>query len=151
MNESHITSINQIKEFVKISKEIEFKGKSRSGKYLWIEEVLGRFRYFGLFKKDKSAVRKYIIQLTGYSDAQLTRLINKKRGIGKIIAKSTGHHRFSTIYTPLDIGCLIDTDELHERLAGPATRRILEREYKIFGRQKYKNIADCARGKNKTS
>jgi len=144
MNDSHITNINQIKEFVKINEEIKFKGQSRSGKYQWTEEVLNRFRYFRLSKKDKSTVRKYIIKMTGYSDAQLTRLINKKKKIGKIIAKSTGHHKFSTIYTPLDIGCLIDTDELHERLAGPATKKILEREYKIFGRQEYKNIADIS-------
>lgn len=137
MNDSHVVSITQLKEFGKITEDFKFKGGSRKGKYQWIEEVLGRFKYFGLRKKDKSIVKGYLMQMTRYSHSQLTRLIGKKKKCGKIIADSTAHHKFHTIYTPRDIGLLIKTDELHERLSGPATKKIFEREYKVFGKKEY--------------
>jgi len=33
MNDSHIVSITQIKEFIKVARDIEFKGASRQEKY----------------------------------------------------------------------------------------------------------------------
>lgn len=103
MNDSRMVSIAQIKEFIKVSKGIEFRGAKRKEKYEWIEVVLARFRYFSLRKKEKSVLKKYLAQMTGFSDAQLTRLIAKKRKTGKILADTTARHRFPKTYTPL--GC----------------------------------------------
>jgi hypothetical protein len=36
---------------------------------------------------------------------------------------------------------LASVDETHETLSGPATRRILEREVELFGRQEYARLA----------
>ena len=36
---------------------------------------------------------------------------------------------------------LASVDEAHETLSGPATRRILEREVELFGRQEYARLA----------
>ena len=83
MNDSRMMSIAQIREFIKVAQNIEFKGSSRKEKYEWIEIVLLRFRYFTLRKKEKSVLKKYILQMTGFSDAQLTRLISKKKKTGK--------------------------------------------------------------------
>jgi len=57
MNDSHIVSIAQIKEFLKIAKGVEFKGSSKKEEYQWIETVLIRFRYFTLLKKEKSILK----------------------------------------------------------------------------------------------
>ncbi len=104
MNDSHVVSIAQIKAFAKISKDIEFQGASRTEKYAWTEEVLGRFRYFSLKKKEKSIVKGYAMKMTGFSDAQLTRLIQKKRKTGRIArAVSVKRHSFSRIYGTKDI------------------------------------------------
>lgn len=140
MNDSRMLSITQIKEFVKIARDIKFKGASRRGKYQWIENIIYRFEYFKLRKKEKSIIKTYIMQMTGYSDAQLTRLIAKKKKCGKIIANSTGRHKFPTIYTPGDIARLIATDRVHQRLSGPATRRIFEREYKAFSNKAFERL-----------
>lgn len=145
MNDSRMISIAQIKEFAKIAEgSIEFQGKTRDEQYAWIENVLSRFKYFSLRKKNKSIVKKYIMQMTGFSDAQLTRLIAKKKKNGKISADTAGRHKFARIYTPEDVARLIETDKAHERLSGPATKRIFEREYSIFGKEafgKLKNIS----------
>lgn len=144
MNDSHIVSLTQIKEFLKLQKDIEFKSVSRKERYQWIEEVLLRFKYFGLRKRDKSIVKNYIKQMTGTSDAQLTRLIAKKRKVGRIVANTTKRHKFQRIYTPADTALLIKTDNLHLRLSGPATKEILKREYQVFKNEEYKNIANIS-------
>ena len=41
----------------------------------------------------------------------------------------------------MDIALLIKTDNLHERMSGPAIKEILEREYMVFGKEEYKNIS----------
>ena len=144
MNDSRIVSIAQIKEFIKVAKSIEFRGASQKEKYEWIETVLLRFRYFSCRKKEKSILKKYIIQLTGYSDAQLTRLIAKKKKHGKIIPNTTKHHHFPKKYGPVDVACLIETDNFHLRLSGPATREILRREYKVFKQERYMKISNIS-------
>lgn len=144
MNDSHIVSITQIKEFLKIQKSIQFKSVSKKERNQWLETILVRFRYFSCQKKDKSILRKYIIQMTGLSDAQLTRLINRKKKSGKIWFESTKRHRFPRKYTPTDIALLVKTDNLHYRLSGPATKKILEREYKVFKKEEYQNIKDIS-------
>lgn len=144
MNDSHIVSISQIKEFLKLNNAIEFQATSRKEKYQWIENVLLKFRYFKLRKKEKGMVKKYIMRLTGISDAQLTRLISKKKKVGKIIANNTGRHTFEKVYQPEDIALLIKTDNLHLRMSGPATKAILKRECEIFNHEEYQNISNIS-------
>ena len=144
MNDSRIVSIAQIKEFSKVARGIEFKGRSKKEKYEWVDEALVRFRYFSSRKKDMSVIKEYLAQITGYSDAQITRLISRKKKFGKIAICSTSRHKFDKIYGPTDIGLLINTDKLHERLSGKAVKRILEREYGKFRKKEYgklKNIS----------
>lgn len=144
MNDSHIVSIAQIKEFLKLNNVIEFQAISRKEKYQWIENVLLKFRYFKLRKRDKTIVRKYIMQMTGISDAQLTRLINKKKKVGKIVINNISRHKFEKIYKPEDIALLTKTDNLHERMSGYATKTILKRECEVFKKDNYKNICQIS-------
>jgi len=137
-------SIAQIKEFIKISKDIEFRATSRKEKYEWIETVLGRFKYFSLRKKDKTILKLYMLEMAGFSDAQLTRLISKKKKIGRIISDSTKRHAFTTIYVPEDVALLIETDKAHGRLSGPATKKIFERMYALFNNEKFRRLKNIS-------
>ena len=142
MDDSHLVSIAQIREFLQASQIVKFKGVSRKDKYAWIESTLTRFRYFSLKRKDKGIIKNYIMQMTGYSDAQLARLIaKKKKPGGRILPSSTKRHTFSTIYTPEDITRLVETDNAHGRLSGLATKEIFLREYEKFGKTNYKNLS----------
>ena len=144
MNDSRMVSILQIREFTKIAKDIEFKGASRKEKYAWIEETLLRFRYFALRKKEKSVLKRYMMRLTGYSHAQIQRLIKKKKKTGKVLVTATKRHRFIKQYTPEDVARLIETDNAHNRLSGKATKRIFNREYTIFGDQRFRRLKDIS-------
>lgn len=144
MNDSHITSIAQIKAFGEVAKGIEFQGASRKEKYNWIEEVLLRFRYFSCRRGEKSIVKKYLCQMTGYSDAQMTRLIGQKKQGGKIMANSSTRHCFPRVYTPEDVALLAQTDLAHSRLSGPATKAIFVREHSIFQKPVFVRLKDIS-------
>jgi len=60
---------------------------------------------------------------------------------GKIEALPYQRHRFPQRYTRADLELLATVDAAHENLSGPATRRILEREYRQYGKLEYQRLA----------
>lgn len=86
------------------------------------------------------------MKLTGYSDAQTTRLITIQRRTGAIALSQVRRHRFPTIYTPSDIALLATADLAHGRIAGPAMRRIFQREYELFHHTEYQQLRHISNG-----
>lgn len=84
------------------------------------------------------------MKMTGFSDAQITRLIAKKKKMGKIRADTTKRHRFPKRYTPEDVAYIIETDKAHNHLSGPATKRIFEREYTIFKKESFERLKNIS-------
>jgi transposase InsO family protein len=144
MNDKHIVNISQIKEFAKVANIFEFKISNRREKYEWINNILNRFKYFRLDKKDKIVVRKYIMNMTGISKAQLGRLVALKKRTGIMSLSIKRKHCFPRKYNAIDIALLIKTDNAHNRLSGPATVKILQREYEVFNRKEYANISNIS-------
>jgi transposase InsO family protein len=144
MNDSHIVSIAQIKQFLKIDSVIKLKAVSKKEQYEWINDVLNKFKYFSLKKKDKGIIRGYIVRMTGLSKSQAGRIITKKKKFGKLFLSSTSRYSFPCKYSPSDIALLIKTDNAHQRLAGPATKKILEREYRVFNKPNYRVISQIS-------
>ena len=134
MNDSHIVSIKQLERFIKGAEEAEilFRGVSREEKYAWIKQTLAKFHYFRLKKKEKTTLRQFIMKMTGYSKSQLTRLVAEKKKNGVIISKTSSRHEFPQRYTIDDVALLIETDKAHNRLSGPATKKIFARMYEVF-------------------
>ena len=134
-------SREQIREFLKSSQPIEFAGCGRDEKYTWVERVLGAQKYAGLSKGERGIVRAYVEKVTGMSVSQTTRLIRRFLDDGAVRIAPYQRHSFQARYTVEDIGLLAEVDRVHERLSGPATRRILQREYEQFGRAQYQRLA----------
>lgn len=145
MNDEYLVTIEQLERFVQSSVGIVFSGAKRKEKYSWIDKILTRFMYRTLSKKNKMTVRAYLIHITGYSRSQLTRLVEKKRKTKTVSVRvAQTHHSFATKYTKEDIALLIETDNLHGRLSGPATKKLFERQYDVFHDERFirlKNIS----------
>lgn len=146
MNDSRIVSIAQLREFLKVSKKIKFIAVNKRQKYAWINNVLVKFKYFRLRKKDKSPVLKYILQVTGLSRVHLKRLIKRKRETGQLrLSDSWGRkNTFKFTYGPKDIELLVKVDNAHRRLNGPATKKILINEWKDYGRAEFLNLKNIS-------
>jgi len=141
MQNAESLSQEQIREFLKSSQPIQFAGCGRNEKYAWIERVLGAQNYGELGQRERGVVRAYVEKVTGMSASQTTRLIRAFLDHGVVRAAPYQRHRFRTRYTPEDIALLAEVDRAHERLSGPATCHILQREYEQYGNKQYERLA----------
>jgi hypothetical protein len=140
MNDEKLQTLEQVQRFVEGSQPLEFEGVLTREKYQWIEEGLKKFRYNRLKKDSKGLIRRYITKVTGYSRAQVGRLIGKYQESGKIKVEEYHRHRFPLKYSAAEVLLLARTDELHGWLSGPATKKVLEREYVYYGDQRFQRI-----------
>src|SRR3990167_9232845 len=126
MRDSPVSTIAQVKSFLQLDREFMFEVSGKKEKYLWVEEVLRKFRYLVLKKSEKSLVRNYIAKITQLSVSQLTRLIVRFREIGKLMPwyGMTKRNGIRKKYFPCDVARLIETDCAHDHLSGEATQRV---------------------------
>jgi transposase InsO family protein len=141
MNDNDIQTTEQVRQFLDGSELFEFEGISIEDRYRWIETVLVRFTYQRLHRADKGVIRRYVQKVSGYSRAQVCRLIRKFNQRGQIRKADSNQRRFPIRYTTRDIALLARTDGLHESLSGPATKRIMEREWAVYGHADFKKIS----------
>jgi len=144
MNDSSITTIEQIQQFLKVDTQFQFSIKTKQERYAWIEHMLRKFKYCSLKKRNEQTIlRSYIIRVSKISTAQLTVLIKKYRRFGKLIPDYSNNKKngFHAIYGPEDIALLIHADIVHHHLSGEATKEILVREFQKFKRAEYETIS----------
>jgi hypothetical protein len=134
-------SLEQIRAFLDASEEVHFEGERREEMYGWISGTLQVHSYGQQSRGKRGLLRRYVEKLTGLSRAQVTRLIGRYLNSGEVKERSYRRHRFRQRYTRADIELLAAVDEAHETLSGPATRRILEREYGEYGKPEYERLA----------
>ena len=141
MHEAEKLSLEAIGRFVEASEEIRFKSKDRKQVYGWVEGVLVEQQYARQGKAVRGLLRRYVEKMTGLSRAQVTRLIARYTTSGRVQPTMYRRRRFPERFTREDIELLASVDEAHETLSGPATRRILEREVELYGKQEYARLA----------
>lgn len=145
MDDSQLQTIAEVKIFLDSASGIKFTGESKKEKiYEWIEDTLVKFTYITLQKPEKGIVREYIKKLTGYSEAQITRLIKQYTNGGTIQIQERERNIFPTIYSSRDIVLLARTDELHEFPNGFAVKTILGRMYWVYGYREYEKISNIS-------
>ena len=144
MHDAEKLSLDQIEAFLNASEEIRFEAENRKQTYGWVEQVLRQQQYPKQGRKARGLVRRYLEKMTGRSRAQVTRLIARFRANGELQPAYYRRHRFPQRYTRADIELLATVDEAHETLSGPATRRILEREYQDYGKPEYQRLASIS-------
>jgi transposase len=144
VHEAEKMSLEQIQAFLNASEAIRFEGETQPQIYRWIEQVLGRQEYHQQSRPARGLLRSYLAKMTGRSRAQVTRLIARYRKSGSLQPAPYRRHRFPQRYTRADIELLATVDEAHDNLSGPATRRILEREYRQYGKCEFKRLASLS-------
>src|ERR1019366_4709695 len=141
MDDSEAGSLEQVRAFLAGRGEGRVAGLRRAEVYAWVERTLVRHEYAGLGRADKGLVRRYIARMTGLSRAQVTRLIAGHRKTGQVKAAAYQRAKFATRYTAGDVELLAYVDKAHGNLSGPATKRILEREYFDYGQAVYARLS----------
>ena len=142
MDDSNIRSVAQLRELVKLTNHVQFTSSSTTEEmYKWIEEVLGRLRYFSLKKKkERGIVISFIRQMTGLSRGHVKKLIKRKKKSGRILRITGTRYKIPKVYDAEDIARLIETDNAHQRMSGKATKAILKRQFEVFNDLRFEKI-----------
>jgi transposase len=146
MENAEDLSLPQMAALLGTSQEVQFAAKGRREVYEWVEQVLVRQEYALQGKKTKGVVRAYLAKMTGKSLPQITRLVRQYRETGQVRGQDYRRRRFVRLCTEADVRLLAKVDRAHQRLSGPATRRILEREVGVYGHQEYVRLAQISVG-----
>jgi len=142
-----LQTIDEIQAFVNGSQAAGFEIADRHEAHRFIERTLRQFRYAQRCRSDKGALRAYLMKVTGLSRAQITRRITQFRETGRVRDCRAGPAKpFARRYTAADCRALADLDALHGQLSGPATRRLCQRAWWVFGEARYKRLAGISNG-----
>lgn len=141
MQDGEELSLEQIQALVQATEPLDFRGKGRQGVYEWITQVLRRQSYRTHGKPARGLLRRYLETMTGRSRAQVTRLIACYLEHSEVKEAQHRRHKFANRFTRADIELLAEVDEAHETLSGPATKKILEREFALYKHAEYERLA----------
>jgi len=148
MNEAQVRTLEQVRLVVAGTQELTFRAaEDDEGRYGWIEQVLRRFGYRQLGRADRGAVLAYLQRLSGYSRAQITRLVSRWVD-GKVLVKNyrRPEHAFARRYTAADIALLAEVDQAMGTLSGPATACVLRRQRDVFKVAAFERLGDISVG-----
>src|SRR6202165_145183 len=146
VHEAEKLSLEQIEKFLLAAKEVRFEASQREEVYGWVERLLCQQEYARQGRRARGLLRRYIGKMTGLSRAQLTRLVGCYVATGKVRMRTSPRTRSPSRYTRADIELLAQVDEAHETLSGPATRRILQREFREYGKPEFQRLAAISNG-----
>lgn len=147
MNETRLCTIEQIEQFLSASAQIEFTAHGNDiQRYQHVSLVLKRFDYPGRNKRERGILLRYLRHTSGYSRAQVTRLIAHWHANRLAAVPLTKRYRapaapFARKYTPLDIALLAEMDKANEDVCGPAIAHLLWRAYHVYGDTRYERLA----------
>jgi transposase InsO family protein len=134
-------SLEQIRAFLAASDGLEIEAVKREEVYGWMTQTLCEQEYWKQSRPVKGLLRQYLGKMTGLSRAHLTRLLSRYKATGAVAEKRYQRHRFPRRYTAADIELLAGVDEAHGTLSGPATQKILYREFHEYGDRRYERLA----------
>ena len=137
-----LRTLDEVRDFMAGSAPVDFRFVDRSDAYGFVRRFLVRSRYFRLSRPDKGLVRRFLVKVTGFSRAQVARLISQYRETGRIEDRRRGPKQpFPRRYTKADIGLLAEVDETLGGLCGPVTRRMMQRQHEVFGDSRFERLA----------
>lgn len=150
MNETRLCTIEQIEQFLSGCTQIEFtKSGDDSERYEHISRALKRFDYPRQGRREKGVLLKYLQLTSGYSRAQVTRLVTQWFANRLATVPLSKRYRapaapFARKYTAIDIALLAEMDKANEDVCGPAIAHLLQRAYSVYGDTRYKRLAELS-------
>ena len=142
-----IRTLEQVAAFVAANAPVDFQPTDRASAYEFVARTLSRLGYRRLDKPSKALVKRFLAKTTGYSRAQLTRLIRQYRETAKVVDRHDGNQGrpFARVYTPADVRRLARVDADLGQMSGLATRVVLQREFHLFGDARFERLAGISR------
>ena len=148
MNEAQVRTLDQVREVLAGTQALELRPVAdETGRYAWIEAALTRFDYRCLKRAERGVVLAYLQRISGYSRAQITRLVSRWVA-GKRLVKQyrAPEHAFARRYTGVDVALLAEVDQAMGTLSGPATACVLQRQRDVFCDARFERLGSISVG-----
>jgi hypothetical protein len=137
MNDAKLQTLDQVQAFLSGTAAIDFSVPD-SERYEFVARTVRRFGYSRLKRPDKSLVLRFLQRVSGYSRQQLTRLVGRVGAQAPLLKRyRASRTSFPRTFTEADVRLLAHTDTLHGTLSGPATKKLMERAWRLFGDVRY--------------
>ena len=147
LHSQRLQTLDEIRAFLSGPTTFDFELHSREEAYRWIQDTLRQFGYLRLGRPDRGVVKAYLEKVSGLSRAQVARLIRQYRDTGRLRdQRGRPTNAFPRRYTPQDVGLLVEVDTLHATLSGPATRKLCERAFEVFGDTRFERLTRISNG-----
>jgi transposase InsO family protein len=141
MNDRQLQTLAQLQAFLDGTTAVDFAVAAEE-RYGFIGRTVRRFSYRRLKRVEKAVVLRFLERVSGYSRQQLTRLVKRGADRAPLLKGYRGSRTsFSSVYTLADVLLLAHTDSLHGTLSGPATKKLMERAWSLFGDPRYERLA----------
>lgn len=150
MDESKLRTIEQIERFLAGNSEVEFSGYENDlERYAHLSRMLKRFDYPKRNKRERGVLLAYLRRTSGYSRAQLTRLVarwhaNRRAATPLSKRYSAPIAPFKRKYLAVDIALLVEMDKANGNVCGPATAHLLKRACQTYGDERYRRLASLS-------
>lgn len=141
MDDNAVVSMTQLQELIKLGGSATFISTNQEEAYIWISTTLDKFGYFKETKKHRSIIKTYIKNMTGYSNTQINRLIQRRRSEGHIKKKERTQPTFPRIYTGEDVALLVQVDNAEGRRTGGAVKKTFADLYTVYGEERFKRLS----------
>lgn len=142
LDTARLRTIVQVESFLQGTVEVGFSPPPESERYGWIGRTLNQFAYQGSDRRQRGLLRRFIERVTGYSRAQVARLIAQHRDSHRLKdQRSAPAVPFAKRYGAASLSCLIQIDRAHGTLSGPATKKLAERAVSVHGQTEFEALA----------
>jgi transposase InsO family protein len=145
LDTARLRTIEQVEAFMQGTLEVGFSPPPAAERYGWIARSLNQFAYQGRSRPQRGLLRRFILHVTGYSRAQLSRLIAQHRDHRRLDdQRGPPAVPFATRYGAEALACLIEIDRAHGTLSGPATKKLAERAAHVYGETEFLALASIS-------
>ena len=146
MNEAQVRTVEQMREVLSGTQALEFTPSGDdAGRYGWIAAVLRRIGYRQLPRAARGVALAYLQRLSGYSRAQVTRLVSRWVARQPLVKQYRApQHAFARRYTTLDVALLAEVDSTLDTLSGPATACVLRRQRDVFHDARFERLGSIS-------
>jgi hypothetical protein len=140
MNLLKLKTIAQLRQFLDSTQALEFASLAdTTACYAHVAQTIRRFSYASLGRADRSVVLRYLERTSGYSSAQVKRLVCRVLD-GEVlelryVAPATA---YAKRFTDQDIALLAQTDRAFDTLSGAATTHVLWRQWHVYGDARFR-------------
>lgn len=143
MNLLKLRTMAQLREFVQGTQTVQFAPLADADtRYRHVARVIAHFGYARLGRADRSVVLRYLERTSGYSSAQIKRLVARALQ-GQVLRRRYVKpvQAYAQRFTDEDIVALAQVDRAFGTLSGAATTHVLWRQWHEYGDARFQRLS----------